>query len=89
MRTVARTNRFKRDFKLAMKRGKAVRKLLKIVERPANGETFEAKFRDHSLEGEFQDCRECHIEGDWLLIYMITARELILVRTGSHADLFE
>lgn len=89
MRIVARTNRFKRDYKLAVKRRKNARKLLQLVERLARGEILEPKFRDHSLEGEYQDCRECHIEGDWLLIYRITSDELILIRTGSHADLFE
>ena len=89
MRIVSRTNRFKRDYKLAVKRGKNVAKLLKVVERLASGEKLEPKFRDHALEGEYQDCRECHIEGDWLLIYMITLEELVLIRTGSHPDLFE
>jgi len=89
VRIVSRTNRFKRDYKLAVKRGKNVAKLLKVVERLASGEKLEPKFRDHALEGEYQDCRECHIEGDWLLIYMITLEELVLIRTGSHPDLFE
>ena len=89
MRIVARTNRFKRDYKLAARRGKNVGKLLQVVERLASGEKLEPKFRDHPLEGEYQDCRECHIEGDWLLTYMIMPKELVLIRTGSHADLFE
>ena len=89
MRFVARTSRFKRDYKLAVKRGKNIGKLLQVVQRLASGEKLEARFRDHPLEGEYQDCRECHIEGDWLLIYMITPKELILIRTGRHADLFE
>jgi mRNA interferase YafQ len=89
VRPVARTNRFKQDYKLAAKRRKHVRKLLQIVERLANGESLEPKLRDHSLGGKYQDCRECHIEGDWLLIYILTPKELVLVRTGSHSDLFE
>ncbi len=89
MRIVARTNRFKRDYKLAVKRGKNAGKLLQLVERLAGGEKLEPKFRDHPLGGAYQDCRECHIEGDWLFIYMITPKELVLIRTGSHADLFE
>jgi mRNA interferase YafQ len=89
VRVVARTNRFKKDYKLAVKRRKNIRKLLQIVERLAKGENLEQKFRDHALEGEYQDCRECHIESDWLLVYMITPNDLILIRTGSHSDLFE
>ncbi len=45
--------------------------------------------KDHSLKGTLKDCRECHIEPDWLLIYRIEGSELCLVRTGSHADLFK
>jgi len=45
--------------------------------------------RDHPLKGTLKDCRECHIEPDWLLIYRIEGSELCLVRTGSRADLFE
>jgi mRNA interferase YafQ len=66
VRVVARTNRFKKDYKLAVKRRKNIRKLLQIVERLAKGENLEPKFRDHALEGEYQDCRECHVESDWL-----------------------
>ncbi|MFC1523416.1 type II toxin-antitoxin system mRNA interferase toxin, RelE/StbE family [Thermodesulfobacteriota bacterium] len=36
-----------------------------------------------------KDCRECHLEPDWLLIYRIEGPELCLVRTGSLADLVE
>jgi mRNA interferase YafQ len=89
VRIVARTNRFKKDYKLAVKRRKNIRKLLQIVERLTKGENLEPKFRDHALEGEYLDCRECHIESDWLLIYMITPNDLILIRKGSHSDLFE
>ena len=89
MRIVARTNRFKKDYKLAVERRKNIRKLLQIVERLTKGENLEPKFRDHALESEYQDCRECHIESDWLLIYVITPNDLILIRTGSHSDLFE
>jgi len=68
VRVVARTNRFKKDYKLAVKRRKNIRKLLQIVERLTKGENLESKFRDHAREVEHQDCRECHIESDWLLI---------------------
>ena len=50
---------------------------------------LEAKYRDHPLKGDYVDCRECHIEPDWLLIYMIKEDTIIFVRTGSHADLFK
>ena len=49
---------------------------------------LDEKYRDHALVGNWQDCRECHIKPDWLLIYQLKENELILVRTGSHSDLF-
>ena len=54
------------------------------------GETLPPQYHDHSLQGEFAGCRECHIQPDWLLIYEIDNGELLitLVRTGSHANLF-
>jgi mRNA interferase YafQ len=46
------------------------------------------KNRNHKLKGNFKDYWECHIEPDWLLIYKLTSTEVILARTGTHADLF-
>ncbi len=47
-----------------------------------------AKHRPHKLKGEWDSFHECHIGPDWLLIYLATDSRLILVRTGSHSDLF-
>ena len=85
------TSQFKKDFKLAKKQGKNVEKLFNIVEKLANGISLDEKFHDHELSGNFVNCRECHIEPDWLLIYEIFDDCLILVlnRIGSHSDLFK
>jgi mRNA interferase YafQ len=53
----------------------------------ANGETLEPEYRDHALAGKYQDYRDCHLEPDWVLIYQ-SRETLVLVRTGSHSDLF-
>ncbi len=45
--------------------------------------------KDHPLQGQYQDTREFHISGDLLLIYIATATELILIRIGSHSQLFD
>lgn len=84
------TNRFKKDIKLAKKQGKDLDKLFKIIEKLAQGKTLEAKYRDHSLTGDYKGTRECHIEPDWLLIYEIFEDVLVLSlqRIGSHSDLF-
>ena len=84
------TSRFKRDYKLAMKRGKQMQRLDNVILKLAAGEPLEEKYRDHALTGEWKDFRECHIAPDWLLIYAIRddVLTLTLVRTGSHSDLF-
>lgn len=72
------------------KRGKDMRKLINTLSLLANGNSLPTQFRDHSLTGNLQDFRECHIEPDWLLMYQIYEDTLILsaTATGSHADLF-
>ena len=84
------TTQFKKDIKLAKKQVKDTDKIFEVVEKLANDEVLEAKYKDHCLTGDYKDCRECHIEPDWLLIYKKYESELILmlVRTGSHSDLF-
>jgi mRNA interferase YafQ len=89
VRTLARTNQFRRDFKKVKRRGQDIPKLLDLVARLAKGENLESRYRDHALGGEYSDCRECHVEPNLLLIYRLTEEELVLIRTGSHSDLFE
>ena len=88
MRSIRRDTQFKRDVKRIKKRGKEVEKLKNIIYRLINAEELPLENKDHPLKGTLKDCRECHIEPDWLLIYRIEGSELCLVRTGSHADLF-
>ena len=71
------------------KRGKSFELLKQVISQLANDGSLEPKFRDHKLLGDYSGIRECHLEPDWLLIYMTTPDELTLVRTGSHADLFK
>lgn len=82
--------RFKKDYKRMKRQGKDVELLLDIVDILAAEQPLEPKHRDHALSGEYTGYRECHILPDWLLIYKIDGRELILTltRTGSHSDLF-
>lgn len=55
----------------------------------ANDEPLGAEWRDHPLKGEWADHRECHISGDFLLIYQVEENRINFVRAGTHADLFE
>jgi mRNA interferase YafQ len=63
-------------------------KLRDVIERLLTGGQLPPRFRDHPMVGEWASYRDCHVEPDWLLIYKISGDELILARTGSHADLF-
>ena len=76
--------------KLAQKRGYDLDKIKTVITALANGETLDAKHRDHLLTGNYGGYRECHIEPDWLLVYQIVGGQLILflARTGTHSDLF-
>ena len=90
MYEVVATNRFKKDLKLAIKRGLDISLLDEIVTTLQNGKVLPEKNKDHALTGNYVGCRECHIQPDWLLIYEISNKELILylTRTGTHSDLF-
>ena len=89
MRSIRRDSQFKRDVKRLQRRGKEMNKLKELIRHLVHGEKLSQKNKDHRLKGTLKDCRECHVEPDWLLIYRIEGSELCLVRTGSHADLFE
>lgn len=90
MLNIVSSNRFKKDLKLAIRRGYNIDLLEEVVNKLAAGETLEQKYRDHELSGDFKGLRECHITPDWLLVYQIIDSELVLYlsRTGTHSDLF-
>jgi mRNA interferase YafQ len=79
---------FRRDVKLAQKRGKDMAKLRDVLLLLIEGSPLLPRHRDHALGGEWSQHRDCHIEPDWLLIYKIDGDDLYLVRTGTHSDLF-
>ena len=89
MKTPAFTNQFDLDMKKCGKRGKDLAKIKAvmfdlIVENP-----LLPKCNDHPLIGNYKGHRECHIESDWLLVYLYAGNEVRFVRTGTHADLLE
>jgi mRNA interferase YafQ len=90
MYKIVPSNQFKKDIKLAKKRGLDLKLLKTVVDALAEGEMLDARYRDHRLTGNYHDFRECHIEPDWLLVYRVDGDELklFLFRTGMHADLF-
>ena len=90
MRSTSEATRFRKDLKRCRKRGCDISKLKNIVALLANDQPLPKSCRPHKLIGEYRTCWECHIAPDWLLIYELVddANALILVRTGTHADLF-
>ena len=80
---------FKKDYKLVKKQNKDIVKLENIISQLAEGEKLKKQYHNHKLTGKYKSYRECHIEPDWLLIYQIAEDKLVLVRTGSHSELFK
>ena len=84
------TGKFKKSLKLAKKRGLDIGLMENVVDTLLQGLPLDEKYRDHELKGKYKGFRECHIQPDWLLIYLQEddILTLTLVDTGTHADLF-
>lgn len=84
------SNRFKKDLKIAEKRGLNLSELENVIVLLAKNVPLPEKYHDHALVGMYADFRECHIKPDWLLVYSKDEEELelFLFRTGTHSDLF-
>lgn len=87
--TVKFTTAYKRDYKKMKKRGLNLALLDSVVDALRHGKKLDEKYHDHELKGQLKGFRECHIQPDWLLIYLIEddILTLTLVDTGSHSDL--
>jgi mRNA interferase YafQ len=83
------TRHFRKDVERARRRGKDLEKLKAIVRSLIAGKPLDTLHRDHRLVGAYSERRECHIEGDWLLIYKLGSTRVIFERMGSHSELFE
>ncbi len=84
------STKFKKSMKLAKKRGLNLQLLDEVVETLLQGNPLDVKHRDHELQGKYHGFRECHIQPDWLLVYLVSEDVLVLtlVDTGTHSDLF-
>lgn len=89
-REIVWTTKFKKDYKLAMKRNLEIGLLDDIIRLLSEGKTLPEKNKDHELAGDWIGHRECHIQPDWLLVYRIDDDVLVLTltRTGTHSDIF-
>ncbi|OWV22832.1 mRNA interferase YafQ [Fibrobacter sp. UWB16] len=86
-----KTSRFKAGVKLARKRGLDISLLENVIEKLRLDQPLDAKHRNHELSGNFKGVWECHIQPDWLLLYLKDNGVLVLtlVDTGSHSDIFK
>jgi len=87
------TNNFKKDLKKCFKRNLSLLQLAEVIEKLAKGEVLPEKYRVHKLEGYSSKkgvVMECHIQPDWLLIWVQNDNQLTLTLTdtGTHSDLF-
>lgn len=80
---------FKKDLRLAQKRGLNLQNLMAVIALIIAEMPLPERLRNHKLSGNWVDRWECHIAPDWLLIYKIDGQDVIFERTGTHADLFE
>jgi mRNA interferase YafQ len=90
MREIVQTSHFRTDLKKLARSGRhEAGELPGVVESLAGGGPLPARLMDHALAGACHDFRECHVRPDWLLVYRLEPGRLVLVRTGSHAELYD
>ena len=80
---------FKKDFKKIAKLSiPDVIEVGHVIKQLQLGETLPEKYVDHSLSGNWQDYRDCHVKPDLVLIYKVDDTSLKLARIGTHSELF-
>jgi mRNA interferase YafQ len=83
------TTQFEKDYRKARRSGRDLSRLRRVMSWIANEEALPPELSDHVLIGSYKGRRECHLAGDWLLIYKIEEDTVIFERTGSHSDCSE
>lgn len=89
MLDIIQTSKFEKDFELLVKQGKNMSLLQAVIDILIEEKPLPVKYRDHCLKGKWKNHRECHVQGDWILVYKINQNELTLTlsRTGSHSEI--
>ena len=88
MKTFRFASAYRKDLKRVTRRNCDLTLLANVLDTLRAGQQLPTARRDHPLKGEWKGWRECHIQPDWLLIYKTIDTEVLLARTGTHADLF-
>lgn len=90
MWTLKQTSQFKKDFKRYEQKPKKLESLVKVLDQLAQTGTVDASYKPHELKGEYKGTLECHVENDFLLIWVDEKEQTIrLVRLGTHSELFK
>ena len=89
MKAIFPSTQYKKDFKRYRNQPKNLIALGKIIDMLANEQPIPAEYKPHMLQGEYKGCMECHIQGDFLLIWFDEKHNIVeLVRLGTHSELF-
>lgn len=89
MKRLRQTGQFKKDLKRYANRPDKIKKLSEVLTYLRNEVTLPDHYKAHTLTGDYSGCIECHIEGDFLLIWIDENSDTIgLLRLGSHSELF-
>jgi len=86
LRDFAFTNQFKKDLKLMKKRHKDMDKILEIIAFLIWDEPLPERCREHKLSGDYEGLTDCHIEGDWVMLYRKSDEKVVFYNTGTHSD---
>jgi mRNA interferase YafQ len=81
-------SKFKKDYKLAIKRGNDIALLDSVITDLINEKPLSKRYKDHLLVGQYKGCHECHLLNDWLLVYQLSSDTVVFERVGCHSDLF-
>jgi len=90
MRTFKTSTQYRKDLKRYKNKPEKLQALKTVLELLKNEQSIPAEYQPHFLHGEYKGCMECHIQGDFLLIWVDEKSGIIeLVRLGSHSELFK
>lgn len=90
MRIIRYSTKAKKDLKKYRNNIELMKGLFEILKKLENEEPIPSKYKPHSLIGDYKDCMECHVENDFLLIWIDKISGIVeIVRIGTHSELFE
>lgn len=89
MKTLFLSSRYKKDYKRYKNQPKKLEALKEILKMLQREQPIPAEYKPHMLWGQYKGCMECHIQGNFLLVWFDPERDIIeLVRLGTHSELF-